>query len=232
MNSTTPSARRLQAARIAGVYLVTPDVALAEFAHTLRVIEVALAEGVSVVQFRNKPAVHADRLRAARELVRLVQAAGALAIINDDLELAVQVGADGAHVGRDDVDPIAARERIGDRLLGVSCYDDLDRAARAADAGADAIAFGSMFASGTKPAAVRAPLARLSVARQLGTACRVIAIGGINATNIASVAAAGAHAAAIIGAVFNSAHPRSAVRHLIEQFSMGSLIYESQRAAV
>lgn len=223
---------RPHAARIAGIYLLTPDVGYTEFSRVLRVLEIALAAGVTVVQFRNKRAAGTDRDRAASEFVRLVQAAGALAIINDDPELATETGADGAHVGRDDADPAKVRALLGERLLGVSCYNDLDRAARALDAGADAIAFGSMFASSTKPDAVRAPLTLLAAARRLGTPCQVIAIGGIDASNVASLAAAGAHATAVIGAVFSASDPRAAVRRLVEQFSIGREIYESQRAVV
>lgn len=215
-----------------GVYLLTPDADVSSFADVLRVLTIALEEGVTVVQYRNKMAGNESRPREARQLVKLAQAAGALAIINDDVDLAAAVGADGVHLGREDGDAATARKRLSDRLLGVSCYDDLARASRAVDAGADAIAFGSIFASTSKPAATTAPIAVLSAARERFADRRVLAIGGIDATNIARVAAAGAHAAAVIAAVFSAPEPRAAIRALIEQFSIGTQLYESQRAAV
>lgn len=214
-----------------GLYLLTPDTEHS-FDQVLRVLEVALQEGVTAVQYRNKLAAGERRIREARQLVELTQAAGALAIINDDVDLALAIDADGVHLGRDDGDPASARRRVGDRLLGVSCYDDLTQANRAVVAGADVIAFGSIFTSTSKPRAVPAPIALLTKARERFANQRVVAIGGIDATNIADVAAAGAHAAALIAAVFNTPEPRAATRRLIEEFSKGTERYESQRAAV
>jgi thiamine-phosphate pyrophosphorylase len=218
--------------RIAGVYLLTPDADDRDFERVLSVCEAALAVGVSLIQYRNKFADRATRVAQASRLVELAHAAGALAIVNDDVELALEVGAAGAHLGRDDGDLSHARARLGTRLLGASCYDDLERAARAVAARADAIAFGSIYASSTKPAAVRAPLSLLGDARRAWPATRIIAIGGIDAGNIAAVAAAGAHAAALMAAVFDAADPAAAARSLVQQFDEGRALHESQRKTV
>ena len=145
----------------------------------------------------------------------MTRAAGALLIVNDSVEIASSSGADGVHMGRDDGDVADARRRLPHRLLGVSCYNELELAhAPRSRAGADAIAFGSMYPSVTKPAAVRAPLSLLSDARAAWPQQRIIAIGGINAENVATVAAAGADAAAVLDAIFGAENPASAAREL------------------
>jgi len=219
-------------ARIAGVYLLTPDAVGGAFDRVLGVVDQALAAGVRVVQYRNKLADARERERQARALVTLVQSAGALAIVNDRVELALAVGADGVHLGRDDGDVRAARALMPDGLLGASCYDDLERAAHVVTDGADAIAFGSMFPSGTKPQAVHAPLELLAAARSRWPTRRVIAIGGIDGGNIHEVAETGAHAAALISAVFDADDPRRAAAGLVHLFNEGQQRHESQRAAV
>jgi thiamine-phosphate pyrophosphorylase len=218
--------------RLAGVYLLTPDAVGAAFDRVLAVVHEALAVGVKAVQYRNKVADAHERERQARALVALVQGAGAVAIVNDRAALAAAVGADGAHLGRDDGDVREARRALPDGLLGVSCYDDLARAEQAVTDGADAIAFGSMFPSATKPGAVRAPLELLSTARCRWPTRRVIAIGGIDSGNIHEVAEAGAHAAALISAVFDADDPRRAAAELVHLFNEGQQRHESQRAAV
>lgn len=218
--------------RLAGVYLLTPDAVGPDFDTVLHVVEQALTAGVRVVQYRNKIADADERARQAAALVRLVHSAAGLAIVNDRPALALEVGADGVHLGRDDGDARTARRALPDRLLGVSCYDDIARAALAIEDGADAVAFGSMFPSSTKPDAVRAPLELLGVARVRWPRCRVVAIGGIDAGNIDAVAAAGAHAAALISAVFNADDPARAAGALVDLFNEGRQRHESQRAAL
>jgi thiamine-phosphate pyrophosphorylase len=137
----------------------------------------------------------------ALALARLHAARGALLIVNDDPALAANVGADGVHLGEDDASIMSARELLGpDRIIGVSCYNDFDRARAAVDAGADYVAFGSFFPSSTKPSARRADLELLRRARSLDVP--VVAIGGIDADNARTLIDAGADAVAVITAVF------------------------------
>ena len=91
-------------------------------------------------------------------------------IVNDDLELALECGADGVHLGRDDGELAAARAKLDGKLLGASCYDSLAAARAAVAAGADYVAFGSVFSSPTKPSAVRAPLVALRRSARAGRA--------------------------------------------------------------
>jgi thiamine-phosphate pyrophosphorylase len=212
-----------------GVYLLTPD--WSDTARLLEVSAVALKNGVRWLQYRNKRADLMLRRRQASALRELTLTHGARLVINDDVNLAIDVRADGVHVGRDDPDPRLklGRERVR-MLIGVSCYDDFERAQRARRDGADYVAFGSIFASVIKPDAVRAPLALLARARADGM--HVVAIGGIDAGNIGAVAAGGSHAAALISAVFDAADPAAAADELVSNFEQGRQQYESQRAAV
>ena len=222
MTAARSTDRSALAARVAGIYLLTPDVGRDGVDGRAEKIELALAAGVSVVQYRNKLASAGERRIQAEALQRMAVDHGALFIINDDIDLAVELGAEGVHLGREDGDIAAARMRLPQRLLGVSCYNDLDRAARAVAAGADVLAFGSVFASSTKPHAVPASLDIVRQARARFAHQRIVAIGGISRTNNGAVAAAGAHAAAVISAVFDAADTGQAVRELQDQFSQGT----------
>ncbi len=189
--------------KIAGLYAITAD----EERTDILVAKVgqALRGGASVVQYRNKIAGPGFRLEQGRALAELCRVAGAVFIINDDLELALELGADGAHLGADDGDLAEARRRLGqDKLLGASCYDRIELAEAAARAGVDYLAFGSVFSSATKPGAVRAPLAIFAEARRR-FALPLVAIGGITLQNAPQVYAAGADAVAVISAVFDAA---------------------------
>lgn len=211
-----------------GVYLLTPD--WDDTARLLEATAAALAAGVRWLQYRNKRADAATRRAQAAALRELALAHGAKLVVNDDVALAIEVQADGVHVGRDDPDPRPQLAREGVSIVvGASCYDEFARALAAIAAGADYVAFGSVFASPTKPAAVRAPLTLLAKARAAGM--HVVAIGGIAADNIAQVAAAGAHAAALITAVYDAADPGASARRLITEFKAGEERYESQRTA-
>ncbi|MDP2107959.1 MAG: thiamine phosphate synthase, partial [Rhodocyclaceae bacterium] len=124
---------------LAGLYALTPDDNLLPRLSAL--VESALQGGVKWVQYRNKTAPAPLRRAQAIELLRICRTHGAKLIINDDVWLAVEIGADGAHLGKNDIPGgglATARDALGSkRILGVSCYDDLDRAVAAVAAGAD-----------------------------------------------------------------------------------------------
>lgn len=191
-----------------GLYAVTPDEADSERLFAL--VEQVLAGGTPWLQYRNKKANGAQRAREARRLRELCAAHGARLIVNDDSKLAAEVDAAGVHVGRDDGGVASARAIVGSRLVGVSCYDRLELAEAAVAAGADYVAFGSVFASPTKPAAVRASLDLFARARRLGVP--LVAIGGITLDNAPRAIAAGADALAVIADVFGAADPQGRAR--------------------
>lgn len=184
-----------------GLYAITPDTASTEV--LTRMVEQALAGGVAILQYRNKLADPALRREQASALLRLTRARRIPLIINDDVALAAEIDADGAHVGRDDDAVAAARTKLPGKLLGASCYASLEAAYGAVAAGADHIAFGSVFASGTKPDAVRAPLSLFGAAKPLGVP--LVAIGGITTDNACMAISAGADCLAIISDLFGAA---------------------------
>jgi thiamine-phosphate pyrophosphorylase len=188
--------------RVAGLYAITP-----EDADTDRLVckvTAALAGGANLIQYRSKSRDSTARRAQAERLLEICRNAGALLIVNDDLELAIAIGADGVHLGREDGDIVAARARLGaDRLLGVSCYDRLDLAIAAVAHGADHVAFGSAFASPTKPEAPRAP-SELYTQAKARLRVPIVAIGGITPENARLVIEAGADAVAVITAVFGA----------------------------
>jgi len=195
-------ATELRGPELRGLYAITPDDNLTPRLSAL--VAAALDGGVRLVQYRNKLANPALRRSQAGELLRVCRGQGARLIINDDLPLAVELGADGVHLGREDGDLAAARAALGaGRLLGVSCYGDLDAAARACAAGADYLAFGAVFASITKPQAPRIPLALLAAAKKR-FGLPIAAIGGINLDNAAEAIAAGADLLAVVSDLFDA----------------------------
>ena len=191
--------RAARARRLRGLYALTPD--MIDTASLVARVSAALEGGAAAIQYRSKHADAALRAVQARALARVLATRGGAYIVNDDPALAREVGADGVHIGADDGSVAAAREILGpDRIVGVSCYDDLAQARAAVAEGADYVAFGSFFASGTKPGARRADVSLLTGAQALGVP--VVAIGGITAANAGSLFAAGADAVAVIRDVF------------------------------
>lgn len=197
--------------RIRGVYAVT---GVLQGEALLEAVAAALRGGVAVVQYRDKGTDPGRRLAEARFMAAACRDYGALFIVNDDLELARDSGADGVHLGRDDADPATARRRLGAAaLVGVSCYDSLQRARDAQAAGAGYLAFGSVFASGTKPGAPRAPLELFRQAREQ-LQLPLVGIGGIRADNAALVMESGADAVAIVDALFGAGDVEAAAGRL------------------
>jgi thiamine-phosphate pyrophosphorylase len=136
-------------------------------------------------------------------------------IVNDDVALAVAVGADGSIVATDVHAVAEARARLGDNaIVGASCYDSIERAEAAVTQGADYVAFGSFYASSVKPGAVRPPLSLLTQARARFDT-NVVAIGGITADNARALVDAGAHAVAVISALFAASDVEAAARALV-----------------
>ncbi|MCQ4167444.1 thiamine phosphate synthase [Tahibacter harae] len=162
----------------------------------------ALRGGAALLQYRDKTADAPRRREEAAALQALCAAHGALFVVNDDIELALACGARAVHLGEDDGDIAAARARLGDAVIGVSCYDDLERARRLAAAGADYLAFGAFFPSPTKPQARRASLDLLRDSAGLGLPR--VAIGGIRPDNAAALVAAGADYLAVISDLFEA----------------------------
>jgi thiamine-phosphate pyrophosphorylase len=200
-----------------GLYALTPD--LADTRLLAGLVSQAIQGGAAAVQYRNKPAPAALRREQAAALLALCRAAGVPLIMNDDLELAIAIDADGAHLGSGDGDLAEARRRLGSRrLLGASCYNRLALAHAAVAVGADYVAFGAAFASPTKPRAVRAPLELYRKARRTFPV-PIVAIGGITVDNAAELLAAGVDAIAVITALFEAGDVERRARELRDLFA-------------
>src|SRR6266513_3029685 len=187
---------RRREVKLRGLYAITPEAA--ESAALLAMLQDALEGGAALLQYRRrKPDV-----LEAKEVVHLARRHGVPVIVNDDVELALEVSADGAHLGREDGDLRAARARLAGRILGASSYDRLQLARAAVASGADYVAFGSVFASPTKPGAVQAAHSLFTRARHLGVP--LAAIGGITLENAPRLISAGADLLAVISDLFEA----------------------------
>ena len=194
-----------------GLYAITPETF--DLGKLIEQVRNAIAGGASVVQYRSK--LNGDITRKQAEALRAVtRETGTTFIVNDDCDLALSVGADGVHIGRDDGDADAIsriRHRSTARtqgqsapfMIGVSCYNEFPRAESAVAAGADYIAFGSFFSSLTKPTAAHADVALIREAKAR-FAVPIVAIGGITVENAQQLIAAKVDAVAVITALFDA----------------------------
>jgi thiamine-phosphate pyrophosphorylase len=196
--------------------IVITDRRLASPRSVQQVVEDALAAGASAVQLRDKDADAAELLQLARSLLGPVRAAGALLFVNDRLDVAMTAGADGVHLGPDDL-PVEAARRVAPPgfLIGYST-DDPVLARRAERDGASYIGCGAVFGTTTKQDVgdERIGLERLSDVVQ-SVSIPVVAIGGITPANVADARRTGAAGVAVVGAVMSAADTGRAVRSLI-----------------
>ncbi|HXK34262.1 MAG TPA: thiamine phosphate synthase [Dehalococcoidia bacterium] len=204
-------------ARIAGLYVIV-DPAACRGRRPADVARLAVEGGARIVQWRDKQRDKGDQLADARAVLEACQTAGVPLIVNDHADLALAIGADGVHLGQHDL-PIAAVRPIAGAaaIIGVSTNNAAEaRAAQAA--GADYVAVGSIFPTASKGNTRPADLDRV---REVRAAVRVpvVAIGGINASNIEQVVAAGADAAAVLSAVCGAGDVRAAAAELARAFA-------------
>lgn len=206
----------------AGLYGVTPE--WDDHVKLDRAVRVAARGGMSSLQLRHKGQNRTQRRELALRLRETCRETNTIFLINDDWRLALEVGADGVHLGRDDDAPSFVRNEIGpEMLIGVSCYADLPRAEGFLSLDVAYIAFGAMFVSQTKPLAPPAPLEVLTAGRLLCdrlSAPRpgVVAIGGITVQNAHQLAAAGANTIAVVGGLFMAKDIEETARSLCKHF--------------
>lgn len=215
-----------------GLYAITPRTE--DTPDLLARARACVDAGAAVLQYRPKDLRPGLALTQARELALICRAGDTLFIVNDSPTLALTVGADGVHLGRDDDSPRSARIAMPGAIIGVSCYDDPARARAAAIAGADYVGIGSVFASSTKPRAVRAAMETLAAARA-ASGLPVVAIGGITLENAARAIAAGADMVAVISALFETDDTAAAARgfvRLFDDFPAGASHVRAQSRAL
>jgi len=161
----------------------------------------ALKGGACVIQYRDKNP--SDAVYLAKQLLLLCKGFKAPLIINDDVELARQMGADGVHIGKNDGNIKTARDILGaNGIIGVSCYNDVNSALNAEEQGVDYVAFGRFFPSNSKPLAAPAQIETLIQAKKIITV-PIVAIGGILPDNSQPLLDAGADILAVIGGIFD-----------------------------
>ncbi len=200
-----------------GLYAIT-DPTLLPPQRLIAAVELAILGGAVMVQYRDKGDNPTARRRQAHALLRLCRRHAVPLIINDDVMLAREVGADGVHLGRDDAPVSLARELLGrDAIIGLSCYNLPERALRGQEEGVSYVAFGRFFNSSTKPAAVQCSQEMLRQVAPL-LSVPVVVIGGITPENGAGLLQAGAGLLAVIGGLFAAPEPRTAATEFARLF--------------
>lgn len=203
--------------RIRGLYAIA-DTDMLGPDKLLVAVQQAIDGDAQVIQYRDKSKDSTRRTGEAQALRDLCQGHAVMFIVNDDVALAARVKADGVHLGRDDPDVASARNRLGpDALIGVSCYNEFERAKAAQLQGADYVAFGSFYSSSVKPDAVRATPELLHRAHDT-LDLPVVAIGGITPENGAELVTAGADALAVITGVFTAPDIKDAAARYSQLF--------------
>lgn len=200
-----------------GLYAIA-DTTLATGTALEKAVQGAIAGGACMIQYRDKSDDGARRRSEASRLASICRRHGIPMIVNDDVELGMDVGADGVHLGRDDTGLGEARSRAGKEfIIGVSCYDEVERAEIAQSGGADYVAFGAMFPSTTKPEAIPAGADIIERARPR-IRIPIVAIGGITPDNAGSLVEAGADILAVISGVFAERDTKRAARRFARLF--------------
>lgn len=193
-----------------GLYAITPDEANTSRL-VVRVTSVLTAKP-ALLQYRNKSASPALQEEQAKVLAELCREVGVPLVINDNASLALRVGAAGVHLGAEDGALDDARLTLGpSAIIGVSCYGSVMLAEKSARDGATYVAFGSVFASPTKPSAVQITLSLLEEARRR-IRIPICAIGGIERCNAAKLIALGVDLVAVISDVFDDPQPAMAAK--------------------
>lgn len=196
-----------------GLYALTSD----SCPSLLESVGKAIAGGACMIQYRDKTASAAERKERAEALLALCRSQHTPLIINDDLDLALTLDADGVHLGADDPSIGEARNRFPGGLIGASCYNDFARAQAAIRSGASYVAFGSFYASPTRPdAATAQPNLLMRACRELSVP--ICAIGGIRTDNAASMIQAGADLLAVCSGIFAQADITAAAHSIASKF--------------
>lgn len=202
---------------ISGLYAVTPDTPDTD--RLCKIVGYALSSGTRCLQYRNKTADHRLRLIQSKAVQAVCRQYDVPLIINDHLDIAREIDADGLHVGRRDTPIIEARKLLGrNKIIGASCYNRLEWAIAAEKAGADYAAFGAFYPSVTKTDTVQATATLLDQARKQ-LRIPIVAIGGINLNNAEILIMHGCDTIAVSQALFGAEDIRSTAWNFSRLFS-------------
>lgn len=185
---------------ISGIYAITPNRAL----HFDAIEKVIIQHNIRILQYRHKTPNAKMQLNEATQLQQLCTKHHTLFIINDDINLAKKVAANGVHLGKNDASIQQARTQLGaDAIIGISCYNDISLAHLAQQQGADYVAFGALFSSSTKPNAPKCDLDIVKQAKKILT-IPIVGIGGIDFNNQQAAFNAGCNSVAMINALWHN----------------------------
>lgn len=205
-----------------GTYLVTDD-GLSGDRSTPEVVEAAIAGGINVVQLREKGTTARSRYELGLELRELTREAGVLLVVNDRVDIAAAVDADGVHLGDEDLPVAAAREQLGPEAVTGRSVSTVEGARAAERAGADYLGVGAVFATDSKDTEAAQSELGVDRVRRIHEAVDIpfVAIGGVTPANASEVVAAGADGVAVISAITGAADPETATRMLNEAVASG-----------
>lgn len=202
--------------RLKGLYVIT-DEKLTPYDKMLDMVEKALKGGASIVQLRDKNNPDEFLIPYCNELKNLCHKYDAIFIINDRVDLALKVDADGVHVGEEDPDVVQVRQKTKGKILGVSCYGSVERAIQMEKIGADYVAFGSFYPSLTKPKSKIVPKSVIPEAKKV-LKIPVCVIGGLTVENSKELIDLGADIVAVISDVWTSEDIESRCREYLKLF--------------
>lgn len=207
----------MRSQEISGLYAITPD--LENTNDLLNKVQQALEGRVQLIQYRNKLASEILRRKQAKLLLQLCREYGIPLIINDHLDLAIEIDADGLHVGQDDISVTKARNQFGqDKIIGASCYNNLNLAVQAEKEGADYVAFGAFFSSLTKPNTISVTMDLVDQAKKK-ISLPIVAIGGIKLANARTVIQGGCAAVAVCNDLFHTENIKTTATQYSQLFA-------------
>jgi thiamine-phosphate pyrophosphorylase len=198
---------------LSGLYVIT-DKKLIERDNFIEAVEKSIKGGARIVQLREKETFYDEIILLAKELLKVTKKYDVPLIINDSPEIARETGADGVHLGGDDTSIDNARSLLGsEAIIGVSCYNQIERGLNAIKSGADYVAFGTPYNTPTKPDREPTSIEILNKAVNLIN-IPVFAIGGITKDNAKPILETGVDGIAVVTSVFGSLDPENAAREL------------------
>jgi len=204
--------------KLYGLYVIT-DKKLIERDNFVETVEKSIKGGARIVQLREKGTSYDEIIMLAKELLKVTKKYDVPLIINDSPEIAKEIGADGVHIGGDDTSIEKARSLLGsEAIIGVSCYNQIERGLNAMKTGADYVAFGTPYNTPTKPDREPTPIEILNQAVKL-IDIPIFAIGGITKDNAKPILETGVDGIAVITSVFGSPAPETAARELANLIS-------------
>lgn len=199
-----------------GLYVIT-DKKLIDRNQFVETVEKSIKGGASIVQLREKDTPEDEIIKLGSELLTVTKKYAVPLIINDSPELAKEIGADGVHLGGDDCSIEIAREMLGqEAIIGVTCYNEIERGLHAVKNGADYVAFGTPYYTPTKPDRQPTSIDTLKEAVRLITQIPVFAIGGITKVNAGPILETGVDGIAVITSIYGSPDPETSARQLAD----------------